>query len=513
MTANQVDLDQQPRFMGHPVGLYVCALTEMWERFSFYGMKFLLMLYVTKYHLFSDDAGYDVLGNYAAMVYALPLIGGMLADKYLGMRKAVIFGGVMLCLGHLGMAFEGTQAYVNDAGETIRDDTAIQVFYFSLALIILGVGFLKPNISTIVGRLYTEKDPARDSGFTIFYMGINIGSAIATLTCGYLGETYGWKYGFGLAGIGMVVGLIIFQFGQKYLYGHAEPANPALLKEPVLPGINKERMIYIVSILSLVLLWGIVQNHDVVVWALKLSGIGFVIWLIYYMITECTRVQAQQMGVLTVLIVASIVFWALFEQAGASMTVFADRVMERPGTVKASQFGSLNAIFIIMFAPFFAWLWIWLAKKNWEPSTPAKFGWGILQAGLGFGALVVGIAVTPEGSLVFWGWMALAYLLHSTGELCLSPVGLSAVTKLSVDKVVGLMMGAWFLATAASEKVATILSKIASVETVNGEVADIGEAIASYNDLFTTLLYLGVGFGVLMFILTPLLKKGMHGVH
>ena len=188
---------------GHPRGLVICFLTEMWERFSFYGMKFLLVLYLTKYHLFSDAQGLDVLGAYAGLVYALPVIGGMLADRYLGMRKAVLFGGILLVFGHLGLAFEGDQAVMID-GVASRDDFALSIFYFSLALIIVGVGFLKPNISTIVGKLYEKDDPRRDSGFTIFYMGINLGSFLATILCGWLGETYGWGYGFGLAGIGMI---------------------------------------------------------------------------------------------------------------------------------------------------------------------------------------------------------------------------------------------------------------------------------------------------------------------
>ena len=245
---------EREEIFGHPKGLYICFLTEMWERFSFYGMKFLLLLYLTKYHLFTDSASLDVFGAYAGLVYAIPVIGGMLADRYLGMRKAVVFGGVMLCLGHLGMAFEGQQAQMVDG--VIKQDTfALNVFYFSLALIIVGVGFLKPNISTIVGKLYPVGDSRRDSGFTIFYMGINLGSFLATIICGYLGENYGWGYGFGAAGIGMFFGLIVFLWGQKYLEGHAEPNNPEILKKTMFAGVNYEYGIYILSSLSVVGLW------------------------------------------------------------------------------------------------------------------------------------------------------------------------------------------------------------------------------------------------------------------
>ena len=239
VAATAGDLANQDELFGHPVGLYVCFTTELWERFSFYGMKYLLLLYLTKYHLFTDGEGLDVLGSYAGLVYALPLIGGMIADRYLGMRKSVLFGGTLLSLGHILMAVEGFQA-VNYAAGTIlssdltlasgeilvagtvlteaikhQDTAALNVFYFALALIVMGVGYLKPNISTIVGRLYSEDDPRRDSGFTIFYMGINIGSFAATLLCGWLGETFGWRYGFGAAGIGMIVGLFTFMYGQN----------------------------------------------------------------------------------------------------------------------------------------------------------------------------------------------------------------------------------------------------------------------------------------------------------
>ncbi|CAM3866051.1 peptide MFS transporter [Rheinheimera salexigens] len=507
--------ENQPQFLGHPVGLYVCFLTEMWERFSFYGMKYLLLLYLTKYHLFSDAGGLDVLGSYAGLVYAMPVIGGMLADRYLGMRKAVTFGAILLCLGHLGLAYEGFQAYMVD-GEVIRDNGAIQVFYFSLALIIMGVGFLKPNISTIVGQLYGKEDARRDSGFTIFYMGINLGSFIATLSVTYLGETYGWGYGFGLAGIGMVLGLIIFLSGQKYLFGYAEPSNPALLKQKVFAGINREWLIYFATIPALALMWQLVQYNPVV--HNTLVGLSFIVLfgIIWFMVTQCTKEERDRMTVLIVLTVSTVVFWALFEQSASSMTLYADRVLDRSiwgFEATAGQFGALNAFFIILFAPLFAWLWIALARRKIEPSTPVKFALGIIQAGLGFGALVYGANHPNEAGLVGAWWLVLAYALHTMGELCLSPVGLSAVTKLAVPKVVGVMMGAWFLATAYSEVLATQLAKLAAIDTQAGQVADIPTALASYNELFSFLFYVGIGFGVFMLLLSPWLRKRMHGVH
>jgi POT family proton-dependent oligopeptide transporter len=502
-------------FLGHPRGLFVCFATEMWERFSFYGMKFLLLLYLTKYHLFSDSNGLEVLGGYAALVYAMPVLGGLLADRYLGMRKAVIFGGILLALGHLGMALEGEQAR-QVGGRIVRDEGALQAFYFSLALIVIGVGFLKPNISTIVGRLYGEDDPRRDAGFTIFYMGINIGAFAATLLCGYLGETYGWRYGFGVAGIGMVIGLATFLWGQRYLEGLAEPPDGGRLQQRSPIGLNKEWTIYLCGLIGVFAAWKMLQFHGAVGHTLNLLSLAVLLGLGWFITVKCNPVERSRMLVLLILTVSTVVFWALFEQAAASMTLYADRVLDRRifgQELAASQFGSLNAFFIFLFAPLFAWLWTFLGRRGLEPSTPVKFALGIAQAGLGFGALVVGAATPNEAGLVAGYWLVLAYLLHTTGELCLSPVGLSAVTKLAVPSVVGVMMGSWFLATAYSEFVAAQLAKLAAIETVDGAVTDIGAALASYTDLFSSLLYVGLGVAVLLLLLSPVLKKMMHGIH
>lgn len=514
-TASAIDPATDTGFFGHPRGLFVCFATELWERFSFYGMKYLLLLYLTKYHLFTDANGLEVLGGYAALVYAMPVIGGLLADRYLGMRKAVIFGGLLLVAGHLGMAVEGEQARrVGD--EIVRDDGALQVFYFSLALIVVGVGFLKPNISTIVGRLYAEEDPRRDSGFTIFYMGINIGSFAATLLCGYLGETYGWAYGFGAAGIGMLVGLVTFILGQKDLHGHAEPQHPERLAEKSVVGLSKEWSIYLCSLGGVVVAWQMLQFHGAVGMALNALSIAVLLGLGWFIATQCDSVERGRMIALIVLTVSTVVFWALFEQSAASMTLFADRVMDRSFfgiEFTASQFGALNAMFIFLLAPGFAWLWTVLGRKGLEPSTPVKFALGIAQAGLGFGALVWGASMPDEAGLVAGYWMVLAYLLHTTGELCLSPVGLSAVTKLAVPSVVGVMMGSWFLATAYSEFVAAQLAKLAAIETVDGSVTDIGVALDSYTSLFSDLFYVGLGVALTLLIISPVLRRLMHGVH
>jgi proton-dependent oligopeptide transporter, POT family len=501
-------------WFGHPKGLFVCFSTEMWERFSFYGMKYLLVLYLTKYHLFSDEDGLGIFAAYVGMVYAMPFIGGMLADRYLGTRKAVLFGGLLLVFGHLGMAIEGTQAAMVN-GAVVRDESALRVFYLSLSLIIVGVGFLKPNISTVVGQLYGEKDARRDSGFTIFYMGINAGSLLALIICTWLGETYGWRYGFGAAGIGMVIGLIIFAVGNKHLAGRAEPPNPALLKEKTAVGLTREASIYVGGVFGVLVVWQLMTHTATVHYLLNSVMFGVFVWLVWF-IAKLPSDERRRMTALSVMIIFSIVFWTLFEQSSASMTLFADRVLDRQVagfTPTASQVGVLNPAFVVLLGPVFAFLWIALAKRAREPSTPTKFALGIIQAGLGFGALVIGAQFPDSDGKVAMIWMVLAYMLHTTGELCVSPVGLSAVTKLSVPRVVGVMMGTWFLATAYAEWLAAQLSKIAAIKTVAGEVANVGEALATYTHLFSIFFVVGIGIGVVLLMLSPWIRRQMQDVH
>ena len=497
----------QKELFGQPIGLYILFFTEMWERFSFYGMKALLIFYLTKYHLFSDDSGNLLIGSYAALVYAVPVIGGFIADRYLGFRKAIVFGGVLLVLGHLGMAYEGNAATQSMTGEIIRDNQALQFFYFSLALIILGVGFLKANISSLVGELYEVGDKRRDSGFTIFYMGINLGSFLATIICVWLGEEYGWSYGFGAAGVGMFFGLVTFVYGKKYLNGKGESTAPELLKKTFF-GIKIEWLIYIISLLSVFVFWQMVQSHEVVSSSLMVAGVLSAVYILYYSITQVDKKAREQLFALTILIVFTIIFWALFEQAYTSLNLFADRVLDR-GDIPAGSFLSLNALFIILLAPVFAWLWVKLGKYN--PNTAVKFSLALVLVGLGFGSLVLGINISEMGK-VGMIWLVITYFLHTCGELCLSPVGLSAVTKLSPPKIVGFMMGVWFLATASSEFIASILANIASVDTSNGTAPDLNIAKESYLVLFEYLFYTGLIFGVLLLIVSPFIKKLMHGV-
>lgn len=502
---------EEQTFFGHPKALFILFFTEMWERFSFYGMKALLIFYLTQYHLFSDSVGNLTIGSYAALVYAVPVIGGFIADRYLGFRKAIVFGGIMLVLGHIGMAYEGNAATQSVTGEITRDNTALQIFYFSLSLIIVGVGFLKANISSLVGELYAVGDKRRDSGFTLFYMGINLGSFLATLICVWLGESYGWSYGFGAAGVGMFFGLITFISGKKLLMGKGESSNSAFLERTSF-GLKNEWLIYAASILSTLIFWQMVQKHEAVSLSLQIAGGASFLYIVYYAATQLDKKAREQLIALTILIVFTVVFWALFEQAYTSMNLFAKRVLDRHIfgiELSAGQFLSFNALFIILLAPVFAWLWVRLGKYN--PNTAVKFAFALMLVGLGFGALVMGINVSGLGKVAAI-WLILAYLLHTCGELSLSPVGLSAVTKLSPAKIVGFMMGVWFLATASSEFIASVLANIASVDTSNGLAPDLNIAKQSYLKLFEYLFYTGIAFGAVLLALSPVIKKLMHGV-
>ena len=482
--------------LGHPRGLFVCFATEMWERFSYYGMRALLIFYLTKHWEFSDATSYIIYAAYTSLVYIMPVFGGLLADRILGSRKAVTYGAILLVLGHLGMTIE----------------TNVQIFYLSLALIISGVGFLKPNISTMVGALYEKDDPRRDAGFTIFYMGINIGAFTASLLCGYLGETYGWSYGFGAAGIGMLLGLIIFLWGQEYLDGNAEPPSDLHLKKYL--NITDETWAYISGIFMVLSSWILIQNQEVV--GNILGGLGVIcigFWL-FYALVKLDPIERDRLLTVGFLILFSLLFWALFEQAGSSLNVLTDRGVDRNlfgWNVPASMFQSLNAMFIFILAPFFSMLWISLAKRGLEPAGPIKFGIALLFVGFGFLVLVFGMSISPNLTPV--AWIILIYLLHTIGELCISPIGLSLVTKLSPQKIVGIMMGIWFFASAAGNFVAGLIARATSADGINvaNDTFSIDQK-AAFMDVYYNVGIFAVIIGVFVLLISPLMIKRMHGI-
>ncbi|MGX5711450.1 peptide MFS transporter [Sphingopyxis terrae subsp. ummariensis] len=486
-----VAASKKAEFAGHPKGLYMLFFAEMWERFSYYGMRALLIFYLTQHWLFSDGKSNLIYGAYTALVYITPVLGGYLADRYLGQRKAVLFGGVLLAFGHLFMAFEGDHG-ITDAA-TKQADPAINIFWLALALIIVGSGFLKANISVMVGQLYRLTDMRRDAAYTIFYMGINVGAALGTILVGYLGQKIGWAYGFGLAGIGMVAGLIVFVLGKNVLLGAGEAPAP-LAK-------SKEWSIYGVGLVAVGVMWALVQYQDVIQTLLVISGLGLLGWVLFQAF-KLEKEPRERIFAILFLIALNPLFWGLFEQAGGSFNLYTDRYVDKGG-VPASVFQSINPIYIILFAPVFAALWQWLGKRGLEPSAPAKFALALAQVGAGFlvfvwGASSVGPEVATPVLFVF-----LLYLLHTTGELCLSPVGLSAMNRLAPSFMASLIMGAWFYMTAVGNFVA---GKIG--EATGGESGDMTKeaTLAIYQEIGL----ITIGVSVVVLALSPIVKKWMH---
>ncbi len=418
--------------------------TEMWERFSFYGMRALLILFMTASVErgglgFSDSKSGAIYGFYTAMVYLVSLPGGWIADRILGQRRSVLYGGIVIACGHFSMAVPG-----------------LTTFYLGLALIVIGTGLLKPNISTMVGALYAPGDNRRDAGFSIFYMGINVGAFLSPLACGWLGEKVNWHLGFGLAGIGMTLGLIQYVLGGKYL-GTAG-LYPAVAGDPEKAAKQKKNFFLWTSItVGLAALTAALSIAGVL--SLTVQGVADALGVILVLITavlfgwlifvaEATPVERKRFIVIFVLFLAASLFWSAFEQAGSTLNLFAERSTDRTilgFEYPASWFQSVNSLFIITLAPVLAWIWVRLGNR--DPSSPAKFSLGLIFVGLGFLVMVVGAVRAANGVQVSSIYLWICYLLHTIGELCLSPVGLSAMTKLAPARFVGLIMGIWFLAS------------------------------------------------------------------
>ena len=476
----------KPEVLGHPKGLYMLFFAEMWERFSYYGMRALLIFYLTKHWLFDDGKSNLIYGAYTSLVYITPVLGGYLADRYLGQRRAVLFGAILLACGHFLMAVEGTGG---------MNDPTINVFWMALSFIIVGSGFLKANISVMVGQLYGIQDVRRDGAYTIFYMGINVGAAIGTILAGYLGETYGWRYGFGAAGVGMLLGLGVFILGRSALRGAGEAPKP-LAK-------NTEWTLYGVGLAAVAVIWALIQYQDVIQTLLIISGImllGYVLWQAF----KLDKKPRERIFAILFLIALNPVFWGLFEQAGGSINLYTDRYVDRAG-VPASLFQSINPIYIILLAPLFSMLWVALGRRGLEPSAPAKFGLALLQVGAGFlvfvwGAEAFGVGPEAKTAVLF---VFLLYLLHTTGELCLSPVGLSAMNRLAPAYMASLIMGAWFYMTAVGNFVAGKIGEATGGH--DGEMTK--EATLS---IYNTIGWWTIGIGVVVLALSPFVKRWMH---
>jgi len=590
----------------HPRGLIILFFAEMWERFSYYGMRGILIFYLTQHLLFDDAMASSQYGSYTSLVYLLPLIGGILADRYLGTRKAVAFGAILLVAGHLTMAYEGrpAQQSLTYAGQTYQvdaqgraddrvvklmvdgkahafgpaegggmkieglpagaslpsvlpegsyqmtkvvDQAGVNAFYLAVSLIIMGVGFLKPNISTIVGQLYRQGDPRRDSGFTLYYYGINLGAFWASVLCAYLGQHVGWWAGFGLAGVGMAAGLVVFVLGKKYLEGKGEPPNPQELAKPFVGPISREWLIYILAIVGVGGVWLLVQRNDLVGVGLLASTFAALAFIAWFLVAKCNKVERERMLLALILIFGSVIFFTLFEQAGTSLNLFAARNVDlgltREATtflglpvgtasqlaqagmspvggtywidtqIAAAQTQSFNAGFILIFAPVLAALWAWLATHNRDPNPTIKFGFGLIQVGLGFLVVVWGAGLANDDFRVPLLLLGLLYMLHTTGELFLSPVGLSEITKLSVASVVSFMMAVWFLASSIAQYVGGWIAGLAGTETVGGQVLDPAGALKTSIGVFSMLGWWGVGIGVGFIALSFFIKHWAHGVN
>lgn len=527
----------------HPKGLGILFFAEMWERFSFYGMRGLLTLYLVKV-VFEDLANKDqvaahVYGAYGALVYATPFLGGVVADRLIGFKRSVLLGGILMAIGH------GVMALQNEVGGE-------WLLYVALAFLIAGNGFFKPNISSMVGGLYSENDPRRDRGFTIFYMGINLGAGLQVVPA-FLGEHYSWSLGFGLAGIGMLVGLLVFFRGQRVLGTIGDPPDPARLTRPLLGPITVEWAVYVGAVASVALYAFLVQSHAIMTILLPtIAGLGFLVVFVYALRSE--KVVRERLFVVLVLTFFNIIFWTFFEQAGSSISLFTDRNVDRNvfGThLGAAVFQSVNPAFILLLAPVFTTLWKRLDMHGLEPSIPAKFAVGLMLLGLGFLVMVWGTAFVypsqirvPDGhgnqTLVWAATVPLVvllggYLFHTMGELCLSPIGLSMVTKLSPKPIVAMVMGLWFLSTSLSHHVAGLIAAATGVGGPEDETLPPGalavraglitdaeryseplrasfDQLARYVEVFWPIGWVAIASGVLLLALTPFIKKWQHGV-
>ncbi len=503
---------------GHPRGLYVLFFSEMWERFCYYGMRVLLTLYLVKSLMKGDAEASLIYGAYTALVYAAPVLGGRMADNFLGYRWAIMLGAILMAIGEF-MILGGTEDWL----------------LIGMGAIIVGNGYFKANISTIVGKLYGDNDPRRDSGFTIFYIGINIGAFLATTVVAYVGEEIGFKYGFGLAGIGMLLGLLIFYFGrERYSAAEGLEVREAGLK-PFLGPINVAMAISLGSLLLIPLCYVLISNNVIPMdvsgtflagWyenpadasfplmTILLCGLfGYVAWSMIKAGREEGGVWRDRMVALVIFMLINVVFWACFEQAGTSLTLFADRNVDRSifgWIMPASMTQFFNPLFIMLFGSIFSVMWIRLDKIKRNPSIPMKFSLGILQLGIGFLITLIGAQFATD-SLVPLITLVFLYLFHTTGELFLSPIGLSMVTKLAPTRIAGTAMGGWFLSFAIANYAGGAIATLTGAEE-GKEVLSVSEGLANYTSVFSNLGFVLIGIAILIALLAKPLNKLMHGV-
>lgn len=493
MPDNQAERSTQPHdtraespavLTKQPAGLKILFFTELWERYGFYTIQNLLVLYLSKVFLFSDDKAYSLFGAFGAMIYATPVIGGYLADRYLGFRHAVFLGGILFILGYAGLA--------------LLDHT--RWFYASLALLICGNGFFKSTVSSLLGSLYQANDIRRDSGFTIFYMGINIGSFAAGIFAAIIAVSIGWQAAFGVAAIGMVVGMITFAWGQRLLENKGRA-----------PKRTNPILIYLGALISIAVICWLLQYPNIVRWGLLFFSIGTLIYILVQMV-ELDKIHYRKMVVLLILLVFSIIFWTLYYQVFLSITLFIERIVNRSppllahlfagGKIPTPMFQAIDPLIIIIGSPLLGMLWLALGKRKLNPSAPIKFGMGLLLMGLGFCLLALGIAVSPAMVPIYW--VVIALTVQTLGELALSPIGLSMITSLSPPKMVGMMMGVWFMSLAAATAFA---GRIAEITAVDPHITDPAQMAQSYGHAFLLFGFWGVVVAILLIAISPWLNR------
>jgi POT family proton-dependent oligopeptide transporter len=450
----------------------------------------------------ADGASYGVYGAFNALLYASPLLGGMLADKLIGFRKAIITGGLFMSFGQIVLAYNA-----------FNGDTEL-LFFVGLSFLAIGNGFFKPNISSFLGTFYDRNDNRKDSAFTIFYMGINIGAFLAPLTCGYLAREVHYSLGFLLAGLGMLTGVIVFYKNRAVFEGKGLPPDIPFLKSSFIAGINREWAVLIGAFLLVPVFSFLIQAEEVTDYILLLVGFGILGYILFNAFKSDEKEEGQRLLVFMALFFVHMIFWALFEQAGGSINILTDRYVNKHG-IETSQFQSVNALFIILLAPVFTWIWTVLGRKKLEPRTPMKFFYAMLQIALGYFIIVVGAkSILPEvneGGLIPIVFVLGMYLFHTTGELSLSPVGLSVVTKLSPVKTVGFVMGSWFVSIAFGHKIGGYLGKLIASPP---EGATKAMELQSFIDVYMNWgVYIVLGVAAILFFISPTLKKWMHGVH
>lgn len=502
-------MNQATTKKGHPKGLMTLFFSEMWERFCYYGMRTLLTLYLVKSLLKGDAEASLIYGAYTGLVYAAPILGGRLADKYLGYRYAIILGAILMAIGEFLIV--GGKYFLPGG-----DEFALLA---GMGALIIGNGYFKANISTIVGKLYDDGDPRRDSGFTIFYIGINVGALLATTVVAFIGETYGFDKGFALAGIGMLLGLFIFYGGKNNYAAAAGLDIKEEAKKKVFGPFNSVHLITLGSLLLIPLCYLLILKNSLMDYIL----LGLFLYISYYMFHQGkkadqengTKMWADRMIALIIFMIINIAFWACFEQAGTSLTLFADRNVNRSllgWTMPASMTQFFNPAFIIIFGSIFSIMWIRLSEKGKNPSIPYKFAFGIIQLALGFLVTQIGFQFVNADFQVPLLTLVFLYMLHTTGELFLSPIGLSMVTKLSPKNIASTAMGAWFLSFAIANYVGGKIATLTGGHGEEGQTLTPSEGLEKYISVFTNMGFILLGLAFLIILANKPLKKLMHGV-